>query len=344
MSKRSTLNSTLLNSKVFITGADGFIGSHLVEALVVKGFQVRAFVQYNSFNSWGWLDSIESKTLNQIEVITGDIRDFFGVKQAMKGCDSVIHLAALVSIPYSYVAPDSYFETNTKGTLNVLQAARENQVVRFVHTSTSEVYGTAQAVPISEAHPLSGQSPYSASKIAADQVAFSYFASYGFPVVIIRPFNTYGPRQSARAIIPTIITQFLQGYKKIKLGSLSPKRDFSYVLDTVEGFINAMESDQVFGETINLGSNFEISIEETIELIATIMGSKYKIELDTNRTRPAHSEVERLWADNSKAKNLLGWTPQYQGLEGFRVGLTNTIRWFSDSKNISKYKPEIYNF
>jgi dTDP-glucose 4,6-dehydratase len=328
---------------VLVTGADGFIGSHLTEALVRRGFKVRAFVYYNSFNSWGWLDSCAEDVKGKFEVFIGDIRDPYGVKTAMKGCDYVLHLAALIAIPFSYHSPDSYVDTNVKGTLNVLQAARELDVEKVIHTSTSEVYGTAEFVPITEQHPLSGQSPYSATKIAADQLAHSFYASFNLPVVTVRPFNTFGPRQSARAVIPTIITQIANGITEIKLGAISPTRDFNYVQDTVEGFIAALESENGIGEVFNIGSNFEISIGETTSLIANIMNASISIISDDERIRPQNSEVERLWADNSKAKEIFGWQPIYRGQEGFRRGLIKTIDWFLKPENTRLYKSEIYN-
>nr|WP_144921565.1 NAD-dependent 4,6-dehydratase LegB [Paenibacillus bovis] len=330
-------------SKVLITGADGFLGSHLTEDLIRKGYDVRPFVFYNSFNSWGWLDTLSLEMRNELDVFSGDIRDPHGVKEAMKGCDKVLHLASLIAIPYSYHSPDTYVDTNIKGTLNILQAARELDVTRVVHTSTSEVYGTAQYVPIDENHPLQGQSPYSASKIGADQLALSFYRSFETPVSIIRPFNTYGPRQSARAVIPTIITQLASGKRKIKLGALSPTRDFNYVKDTVNGFIQMMNSDKALGEVVNIGSNFEVSIGETAKIIAEIMGVKIEIETDEIRIRPKKSEVERLWADNEKAKVLLGWEPAYGGLEGFKQGMKETIEWFTNTKNLSNYKADVYN-
>lgn len=329
--------------KILVTGADGFIGSHLTEALVRRGDSVRAFVQYNSFNSWGWLDSSTEEIKKSLDVFAGDIRDPYGVKAAMKGCDCVMNLAALIAIPYSYHSPDTYIDTNVKGALNVVQAARELEVAKVVQTSTSEVYGTAQFVPITEEHPLSGQSPYSASKIGADQIAMSFYRSFGVPVALIRPFNTYGPRQSARAVIPTIITQLLAGKRSIRLGALSPTRDFNYVSDTVSGFIAVAESDASVGEAINIGSNFEVSIGDTANLIADIMGVELAIETDEERLRPEKSEVQRLWADNSKAKRLLGWSPEYGGMEGLRRGLSETIGWFSDRENTKLYKTDVYN-
>lgn len=328
---------------ILVTGADGFIGSHLTEALVRQGFKVRAFVYYNSFNSWGWLDQCADDIKGNFEVFPGDIRDPHGVKEAMKGCDAVLHLAALIAIPFSYHSPDTYVDTNIKGTLNVLQAARELGVKRLIHTSTSEVYGTAQFVPITEEHPLQGQSPYSATKIAADQLAYSFYLSFDLPVVTLRPFNTYGPRQSARAVIPTIITQIANGQPAIKLGAITPTRDFSYVQDTVAGFIAALNSDRGLGQVINLGSNFEISINETAQLIAECMNTTIEISSDEERLRPENSEVERLWADNSKAKELFGWQPTYGGRHGFKRGLAETIDWFTQPDNLRRYKSGTYN-
>ncbi|GAB7027926.1 NAD-dependent 4,6-dehydratase LegB [Geotalea toluenoxydans] len=333
----------LRGKKILVTGADGFIGSHLVEELVKRGCDVRAFVYYNSFNSWGWLDQAAVELKNNLDVFSGDIRDPHGVRTAMSGCDIVLHLAALIAIPYSYHSPDTYVDTNIKGTLNIVQAARELGLSKVVHTSTSEVYGTARFVPITEEHPLQGQSPYSASKIGADQIAMSFYSSFGIPVSVIRPFNTYGPRQSARAVIPTIITQIANGARRIKLGSLHPTRDFNYVADTVAGFIAVAESEQSIGEVINIGSNYEISIGETVELIAEIMGVKVEIETDDIRLRPDKSEVERLWADNGKALSIASWKPLYGGKDGLRRGLAETIRWFSEPANLACYKADRYN-
>ncbi|MGB9080289.1 MAG: NAD-dependent 4,6-dehydratase LegB [Desulfuromonadaceae bacterium] len=328
--------------KILITGADGFIGSHLAEELVRRGHDVRAFVFYNSFNSWGWLEQSDSNIKTSLDIFAGDIRDPHGVKEAMKGCDIVLHLAALIAIPYSYHSPDSYIDTNVKGTLNIVQAAREHGVQKVVHTSTSEVYGTARFVPITEEHPLQGQSPYSASKIGADQIAMSFHASFDTPVAIVRPFNTYGPRQSARAVIPSIITQIISGKRTIKLGSLHPTRDFNFIMDTVEGFIAVAESDRSVGEVINIGSNFEVSIGDTVQLIADIMGVEIRVETDDIRLRPDNSEVERLWADNRKALEITGWQPRYGGMEGFRRGLTETIEWFKIPANLAFYKTDRY--
>jgi NAD dependent epimerase/dehydratase len=329
--------------KILITGADGFIGSHLVEALVRSGHDVRAFVLYNSFNSWGWLDHCGPDVKGRFEVFAGDVRDPNGVRAAMKGRDAVLHLAALIAIPYSYHSPDTYVDTNVKGTLNVVQAARDLGVNKVVHTSTSEVYGTARFVPITEEHPLQGQSPYSASKIGADQIAMSFYTSFSLPVLTIRPFNTYGPRQSARAVIPTIITQIANGKRQIKLGAVHPTRDFNYVADTVSGFIAALQSDKGIGEVINLGSNYEISVGDTALAIADVMGAKIEILTDEQRLRPEKSEVERLWASNDKARELLGWQPVYGGLDGFRRGLAETVTWFGEPANLSRYKADIYN-
>ncbi|TQE84024.1 NAD-dependent 4,6-dehydratase LegB [Leptospira noguchii] len=328
---------------ILVTGADGFIGSHLVETLVKSGKKVRAFVLYNSFNSWGWLDQCSNEIKGKFEIFAGDIRDPNGVRASMKGCDEVFHLAALIAIPYSYHSPDTYVDTNIKGTLNILQAAKDLNVSRVIVTSTSEVYGTAKFVPITEDHPLQGQSPYSASKIGADQVAMSFYHSFKTPVTIIRPFNTYGPRQSARAIIPTIITQIAKGIKKIKLGSIHPTRDFNYVSDTVQGFIKVLETERSIGEVINIGSNFEVSVGETVQFIAEIMKMEIIIESEDIRIRPIGSEVERLWASNQKAKDLVGWFPEYGGKEGFKKGLSKTIAWFTDPSNLSFYKSDIYN-
>lgn len=330
-------------NKVLLTGADGFIGSHLTEALVRQGYDVRAFSLYNSFNSWGWLDHCAEDVRGKFEVFSGDIRDPHGVKVAMKGCDAVLHLAALIAIPYSYHSPDTYVDTNVKGTLNVLQAARELGVSRIVHTSTSEVYGTARFVPITEEHPLQGQSPYSATKIAADQMAYAFYASFGLPVVIVRPFNTYGPRQSARAVIPSIITQLASGKRQIQLGATSPTRDFNFVTDTANGFIAALRSDVGLGEVVNFGSNFEISVGDTVQLIAEAMGVPVEVVSDEARMRPENSEVQRLWADNTKARELFGWQPAYAGREGFKRGLAETAAWFQQPANLSSYKTNLYN-
>lgn len=325
------------NKKILVTGADGFIGSHLVEMLVNKGYQVKALAQYNSFNSWGWLEDIPC--LSEIEVVSGDVRDPHYCKHITKDVDVVFHLAALIAIPYSYVAPDSYVDTNIKGTLNICQAALENNVSRVIHTSTSEVYGTAQYVPIDEHHPLQPQSPYSASKIAADAMAMSFFNAFQLPVTVARPFNTYGPRQSARAVIPTIITQIAAGKKQIKLGDVSPTRDFNYVLDTCRGFIALAEAENTIGQTINIGSNYEISVGDTLHLIKEIMASDVEFVTDENRIRPKDSEVFRLWCDNKKIFDLTGFVPEFD----IRRGLEETVKWFTQPDVLKKYKADIYN-
>lgn len=332
-----------MTEKILVTGADGFIGSHLTEELIRQGYDVRAFVYYNSFNSWGWLDESPKEIKESLDIFLGDIRDPFGVKEAMKGCTHVLNLAALIAIPYSYHSPATYIDTNINGALNVVQAARELGVEKVVQTSTSEVYGTAQYVPIDENHPLQGQSPYSASKIGADQIAMSYYRSFDTPVSIIRPFNTYGPRQSARAVIPTIISQLANGKESIKLGAISPTRDFNFVKDTVGGFISVLNSEKSIGEVVNVGSNYEVSIGETAEMIADIMGVNLRIETDEQRLRPEKSEVNRLWAENKKAKELIGWQPQYGGKDGFRRGLEETIEWFTNPHNLAQYKADVYN-
>jgi dTDP-glucose 4,6-dehydratase len=328
--------------KILVTGADGFIGSHVVETLVKSGHDVRAFVLYNSFSSWGWLDESDKAIRDSIDIFAGDIRDPHGVDKAVEKQEVILNLAALIAIPYSYHSPDTYIDTNIKGTLNILQAARRHGVKRVVQTSTSEVYGTAQYIPIDEAHPLHPQSPYAATKVGADQLALSFHASFDVPVGILRPFNTYGPRQSARAVIPTIISQ-LANKSKVKLGSLSPTRDFSFVQDTANGFLAAAQSDAIVGQTINLGSGFEISIKETAETIARLMNTKLELVDDEQRVRPENSEVERLHASIEKAKTLLGWQPELKGLAGFETGLKKTIEWFSNPKNLSRYKADRYN-
>ncbi len=325
------------NMKVLVTGADGFIGSHLTEALLKDGYPVRALAQYNSFNYWGWLEDI--KPNSNLEIVCGDVRDPNYCKEISKGIDVIFHLAALIAIPYSYIAPESYIETNIKGTLNMCQAAKDNRVKRILVTSTSEVYGTAQYVPIDEKHPLQPQSPYSASKIGADAIAMSFYNTFKLPLTIVRPFNTYGPRQSARAVIPTIITQIASGMKEIKLGDTSPTRDFNYVKDICQGFILLSKCDKAIGETVNIGSNYEISIKETFELIKDIMHSDAKLVTDEQRIRPEKSEVFRLWCDNSKIKALTGFEPKYS----IREGLEKTVEWFINPQNLEKYKPGIYN-
>jgi len=333
----------LSGRKVLVTGSDGFIGSHLTEALVRQGADVRALVMYNSFNSWGWLDDASADVRGKFEIVAGDIRDPNFVRAAMLGRDVVLHLAALISIPFSYQAADTYVATNIVGTLNVLQAARDSGASRVICTSTSEVYGTAQYVPIDEDHPLQAQSPYAASKTGADQMALSFQRSFGTPVVVLRPFNTYGPRQSARAVIPTIITQIANGAREIKLGALHPTRDFSFVADTVSGFLHAACSEGGIGEVINLGSGFEISIGDTARLIAECMKADVTVVKDSARVRPAASEVERLFAGIAKAESKLGWKPDYADRSGFSRGLEQTIAWFRDPANLSRYKAERYN-
>lgn len=328
--------------RILVTGADGFIGSHLAEALVDQGEEVRAFVRYNAFNSWGWLDTVDEDVQDAIDVFLGDVRDPNGVREAMRGIDVVYHLAALISIPYSYHSPDTYVDTNVTGTLNILQAAQDLGTEKIMHTSTSEVYGSAQFVPITEAHPLQGQSPYAASKIGADQMALSFYQSFDTPVAVIRPFNTYGPRQSTRAVIPTIITQIASGRRTLELGNLHPTRDFSYVKDTVRGFMAVADSDEANGEVINVGSGFEISIGDLVDLIAEAMGVEVSVETDEERTRPEKSEVDRLYADISKAEELLGWTPTHGGRDGFKRGLRKTAEWFSQDENLQHYKAGTY--
>jgi len=322
---------------ILVTGAEGFIGSHLVEALVAQGRRVRAMVLYNSFGSNGWLDTLPPATRDKIEMVMGDVRDPFSVRDAMRDCDAVMHLAALIAIPYSYVAPASYVDTNVSGTLNVVQAARDLGIGKVVHTSTSEVYGTAQIVPIPETHPLVGQSPYSASKIGADQMAYSYYCAFGTPVAIARPFNTYGPRQSMRAVIPTVILQALNGNGELALGATSPTRDFNFVEDTVAGMIAILDSDKSLGETINIGSGFEISIGDTVTQIGELTGKKLTIKTESARLRPGASEVERLCCDNTKIGKLLGFKPRLTGMDGLKAGLTRSIEWFSNPANRAHY-------
>jgi NAD dependent epimerase/dehydratase len=326
-----------MNKKVLVTGADGFIGSHLVESLVEKGEKVRAFTYYNSFNSWGWLDTLPKEIMKNVEVFTGDVRDPNGVKESMKDMDEVYHLAALIAIPFSYHSPDTYVDTNIKGTLNVLQAARDLQTSRILITSTSEVYGTAQYVPIDENHPYQGQSPYSATKIGADRLAESFYRSFGLPLTIVRPFNTYGPRQSARAVIPTIITQLLSGSKEIKLGSLTPTRDFNYVKDTAEGFIEIAKTDKTIGEEINIATQQEISIGQLAEELIRQINPNAKIVCDEQRLRPENSEVNRLLGSNEKIKRLTNWNPKYT----FEEGIAETIEFLKN--NLNNYKSDIYN-
>ncbi|MBT6045259.1 MAG: SDR family NAD(P)-dependent oxidoreductase [Candidatus Scalindua sp.] len=328
-----------INKKILVTGADGFIGSHLVETLLDEGCNVKAFTYYNSFNSWGWLDTFPRDKLKNVEVFTGDIRDPNGVRTAVKGVDIIFHLAALIAIPFSYHSPDSYIDTNVKGTLNVLQACRDYNIERVIVTSTSEVYGTAQYVPIDEKHPLQGQSPYSASKIGSDKITESFFCSFGTPVVIARPFNTYGPRQSARAVIPTIITQLLNGKKNILLGSIHPTRDFNYVGDVCKGLINLSKFDEAIGREVNIGSGTEISIGSLAKLLMELTGIEVEISSEDIRKRPDKSEVERLVCDNRLIKEITGWKPETT----LRGGLLNTIEWFKDKENLKRYKDDIYN-
>ncbi len=325
--------------KILVTGADGFIGSHLVESLVDIGADVKAFCYYNSFNTWGWLDSFSKEKIDKIEIFTGDIRDPNGVYEAMKDIDIVFHLAALIAIPFSYHSPDSYVDTNIKGTLNVVQAAKRLKTKRILVTSTSEVYGTAQYIPIDEKHPRQPQSPYSASKIGADCIAESFFRSFDLPITIVRPFNTFGPRQSARAIIPTIISQLASGMKEIKLGSLTPTRDFLYVKDTVNGFIEIAKSQKTIGEDVNIATNSEISIEKLANTLIKLINPEAKIITDENRIRPEKSEVNRLYGCNKKITTLTEWKQKYS----FEQGIKETIEWFSDKENLKHYKPGIYN-
>lgn len=324
-------------NKVLVTGADGFIGSHLIEELIKKGYEVKAFVFYNSFNTWGWLDTLDSDIMDHVEVFAGDVRDPHGVKTAMEGCNAVFHLAALIGIPFSYHSPDAYVDTNIKGTLNILQAARELETGRVLITSTSEVYGTARYVPIDENHPFQGQSPYSATKIGADRLGESFYRSFSLPVTIVRPFNTYGPRQSARAVIPTIISQLLSGKEEIKLGSLTPTRDFNYVIDTANGFISIYESDKTIGEEINIANGNEISIGDLAKSLIGIINPRAQIICDEERLRPEKSEVNRLLGSNEKIKRLTKWSPQYT----IREGLKETVEWIKNNQGV--YKSDIYN-
>jgi len=328
----------LADKKVLVTGGAGFIGSHLTEELLEKGCDVKVFIHYNSFDRRGWIDYFPSDKKKKIEIFTGDVRDPNGVREAMKGCDVVFHLAALIGIPYSYHSPDTYVDTNVKGTLNILQAARQVGVSRIIHTSTSEVYGTAQFVPITEEHPVNPQSPYAATKASADFLALTFFRSFNTPVVIVRPFNTFGPRQSSRAIIPTIITQLIKVNGTVTLGSVTPTRDLNFVRDTAKGFIQAAECDDALGEVINLGSNYEISIGDLAKKIALMMRQNIHIESAEERIRPGKSEVERLWAENRKANELLGWNPSYD----LESGLKETIAWFTSPENLKFYKTGSY--
>jgi NAD dependent epimerase/dehydratase len=336
-SVRTDTQNLRVGDSALITGADGFIGSHLTELLVREGYKVKAVSQYNSFNYWGWLEDVECR--EEIEVLSGDVRDPHYCRRITKDVDVVFHLAALIAIPYSYVAPDSYVDTNIKGTLNICQAALENGVKRVIHTSTSEVYGTAQYVPIDEKHPLQPQSPYSASKIGADAMAMSFFNAFELPVTIARPFNTYGPRQSARAVIPTIISQIANGRKQIKLGDVTPTRDFNYVTDTCRGFIELARCGEAIGKIVNIGSNFEISVGDTLNLIRELMNSDVEFLIDEQRLRPGRSEVFRLWCDNTRIRELTGFQPAYS----IRQGLQATVEWFTRPENLAKYKADIYN-
>jgi NAD dependent epimerase/dehydratase len=332
----------LTNGKVLVTGAEGFIGSHLTEALLRRGTRVRAMVLYNSFGSWGWLDDLDRDLRANLEVVLADVRDANAVDEAVAGCDAVLHLAALIAIPYSYRAAESYIDTNVKGTLNIVNAARKHAVARVVHTSTSEVYGSARYTPIDEAHPLQPQSPYSASKIAADQIALSYFHSFATPVAVCRPFNTFGPRQSNRAVIPTVITQIAAGETEIRLGATAPRRDFTFVEDTAAGIIAVAESDAAVGRQLNLGTGHDVSIGETVEIIKDLMGSSASVVCEADRLRPEGSEVDQLLADNTLVRELTGWSPERVGPEGFREGLNRTIEWFTDPANLARYKTDLY--
>lgn len=328
---------------VLVTGAGGFIGSHLVEHLVSEGYEVRALVHYNSSGRCGWLDTSAPDVLHQTQIVAGDVRDAEMVRRVVRGCDTIFHLAALIGIPYSYEAPSSYVDTNITGTLHVLQAAREFAVAKVVHTSTSEVYGSAQQLPIDEAHPLVPQSPYAATKAGADALALSFHRSFGLPVAVCRPFNTYGPRQSGRAVIPTIISQIASGARTIRLGALTPTRDFSFVADTAAGFASVAASPLSIGEVVNLGSNFEISVAETVDLVATAMGADVEVAEDAQRQRPTQSEVTRLLADTRKAQQLLDWSPQFAGRDGFLRGLQLTAEWFTDPAHLACYRPGTYS-
>ena len=329
--------------KILITGAEGFLGSHLTERLASLNHKVKAFIMYNFQNSLGYLEDCEPKLMKNIEIFQGDVRDNYCIRNAMKNCDAVIHLAALIGIPYSYNSPSSYIETNIKGTLNILQEAKDLKIKRIIHTSTSEVYGSGKFFPMTEDHPLNGQSPYAATKIGADQIAMSFYRSFKTPVIILRPFNIYGPRQSARAVIPTIISQLLSGKKNIYLGSVYPTRDFTYVSDTVDAFVRALKPKNLFGQTINIGSNYEISIKKLVNEITKLMNKKITINFDKKRKRPSKSEVTRLRASNSKAKKLLKWKPKNVGLKGLKKGLLETVKWLKEEKNFRKYKHNIYN-
>jgi len=329
--------------KILVTGACGFIGSHLVESLVRKGHDVKAFTFYNSRNSNGWIDNLDKNIIKQIKVVSGDIRDYHFLEQQSKNINVIFHLAALIAIPYSYQSPKSYIDTNIIGTYNVLKCAQKNNVSKTIVTSTSEVYGSAQKIPIKEDHPLNAQSPYAATKIGADQLTLSFYNSYNLPITILRPFNTFGPRQSARAVIPTIISQLLNGSKVLKIGNLSPTRDFTYIEDTVDAFVLAMKKNNNFGEIVNIGSKFEISIKDILNIFKKDFGYNFEIIIDQNRIRPKKSEVQRLFSSDNKAKKLLGWEPKYNKLSGFKKGLVKTLNWFSNKENIKLYNSNIYN-
>lgn len=333
-----------MKKKILVTGGGGFIGSHLVEKLVKKGYSVKTIVPYNIDNSWGWIDTFDKEIKNNVEVIPGDVCDQNLISNQTKKIDIIFHLAALISIPYSYKSPRSYVSTNVTGTLNMLEAAKQNNVELFVQTSTSEVYGTSQYTPIDEKHRLNAQSPYAATKIAADQLALSFFRTFDLPVLVLRPFNTFGPRQSLRAAIPTIVTQLVTNKVKIKLGSLTPRRDFTYVSDTVNGFISAIGNKKCLGQTINLGTGKDFSIGETVKNIENILQTKAKILIDNKRIRPKKSEVNRLISSNLKAKKLLNWSPKFRGSKGFKDGLKKTIEWFSQEENLKFYKSNLYNY
>ena len=333
-----------MSRKILVTGADGFIGSHLVERLIDNGFNVRAFTFYNSFNSWGWIDSFEKSKRKDLDIVSGDIRDYDSIKKASKNCDLVFHLAALVGIPYSYYAPETYVDTNIKGTLNILRAVKESNNLKLIHTSTSEIYGSPKSLPITEDHPAFAQSPYAASKVGADHLAISFQKSYDLPINIIRPFNTFGPRQSLRAVIPTIITQILHQKKDIKLGNTFSTRNFNYISDTVDGFMSTIGKNKIFGEIINIGSNYDISINDTVKLISKLMNKKINIIEEEQRKRPRKSEVERLKASGLKARKLLKWEPKFKGKSGLAKGLQKTIDWYSNNDNRKLFKENIYNY
>lgn len=333
-----------MSSKILVTGADGFIGSHLVEKLVLQGFNVKAFVHYNSFNSWGWLDDLQIELKKEIEVVSGDIRDFECVKNSIKGCSKILNLASLIGIPYSYKSPSSYIDTNIKGIMNIMNASREERIEKIIHTSTSEVYGSAKFTPMTEKHPLSAQSPYAASKIGADQLALSYHKSFNLPVSVIRPFNTFGPRQSLRAIIPTLITQLLNNNQKtIKVGNINVTRDFNYIDDTTNAFVSAIKAKNILGEIINIGTGRETSIKDLIKIISKITDSKKSIKQEKVRVRNKATEVNRLCASNLKAKKLLGWKPKYNSQTGLEESLKKTVSWFKKEENIKKLKTNFYN-